>query len=488
MEEPVSSVPRPPLRASRTLAAVLSFVAPGTGQLLTGRIRVGLLFLIPFALLALGAITLARGDRGTILEILVQPGVFAALIVLDIALLGWRVVAIVDAWWSGSRREQRTRLGTVTVVALLAITVGTHALIGSQVLAAQDTVAAVFQGEEESDEDDGFGEIVEPTPSPTPTPYVVDVGGGPTLEVSIPPTPTPAPTPRTNPLSDGRLDVLLVGADSGPGRWSLRTDTLVVLSVDEASGEAALFSIPRNMVNVPLPKESRGAFACRCYPEMINSLYVYASGHPRQFPGKDDVRGLRAVQMAIGTLIGRKLDGMVVVQLQGFVKLINAVGGLDINVPEAVYDQRYPLENGNGYVEVYIKKGKQHMTGRKALMYARSRHQDSDYGRMERQQIVLTALGRQLQKESLLVQLPELMGIAKQHLWTNLKRRDLPALMQLAEHTDIKGMKRIRFIPQAYPERLDRATIRKIRKVVRDVFDKAKPRNAPSVDPSPFAH
>jgi LCP family protein required for cell wall assembly len=375
----------------------------------------------------------------------------------------------------------------VIVVALLTVTIGTHVLIGTQVVAARDTVAAVFQDEEGLEEDDGFGEFVEATPSPTPTPYVVNIGGGPTLDVSIPPTPTPAPTPKPDPLSDGRLDVLLIGADSGPGRWSLRTDTLVVLSVDVASGEAALFSIPRNMVNVPLPKESRRAFTCRCFPQMINGLYVYAQGHPGQFPGKDDVRGLRAVQMAIGTLIGRKLDGMVVVQLQGFVKLINAVGGLDINVPEAVYDHRYPLENGNGYVEVYIKKGKQHMTGRKALMYARSRHQDSDYGRMERQQIVLTALGRQLQKESLLVQLPELMRIAKKHLWTNLKRRDLPALMQLAERTDIKGMKRVRFIPPTYDEYLDRATIRRIRKVVNDVFKKAKPDATPTLDPSPFA-
>ena len=55
---------------------------------------------------------------------------------------------------------------------------------------------------------------------------------------------------------------------------------------------------------------------------------MYASAHPGQFPGKDDVRGLRALQLAVGTLIGRKLDGMVVVKLQGFVKLINAIGGL----------------------------------------------------------------------------------------------------------------------------------------------------------------
>ncbi len=487
MEEPVTPIARPPLRASRTLAAVLSFVAPGMGQLVNGRLRAGLLFLLPAMALLVLILGLAGAGPGTILELAVQPGVFTALLVLDAAILVWRLAAIVDAWWNGSRHDQRTRLGSTVVVTLLVVTVGTHVLVGAEVAAARDTVVAVFQGDEAEDEDDGFGEIPDPTPTPSPTPYQApELGALPTLDVSLPPTPTPAPTPRPGPLTDGRLDVLLVGADSGPGRWSLRTDTLVVLSVDAASGEAALFSIPRNMVNVPLPKESRGAFACRCYPEMINGLYVYASGHPDQFPGKDEVRGLRAVQMAIGSLVGRKLDGMVVVELRGFVRLINAVGGLDINVPEAVYDERYPLENGNGYVTVYIKKGKQHMTGRKALMYARSRHQDSDYGRMERQQLVLSALGRQLKKESLLVELPELMTIAKDHLWTNLKRRDLPALVQLAEATDIKGMKRIRFIPPEYPEYLDRASIRHIRKVVRDVFDKAKPRSTPTMDPSPF--
>ena len=197
MDHPVESVARPRLRASRTLAAVLSFVAPGTGQLLTGRVKAGLLFLIPLVILVLAAIGLASGDRVRILEIAVQPGIFTAILVLDVAILCWRVAAIVDAWWSGSAHDQRTRLGTVTVVALLTVTIGTHVLIGTQVVAARDTVAAVFQEEEGfEEEDDGFGEFVEPTPNPTPTPYVVNIGGGPTLDISIPPTPTPAPTPR----------------------------------------------------------------------------------------------------------------------------------------------------------------------------------------------------------------------------------------------------------------------------------------------------
>ena len=497
MEHPVTSVQASSPRTSRTLAAVLSFLAPGTGQLLTGRIRAGILFLLPLVLGVVTLVALWGVDRGELLAIALQPGVLLAIVILDVAFLVWRAAAIVDAWWSGSTPSQRTRLGTVTVVLLLAVTVGTHAAIGATVLEARDTIDAVFATSGEDDgfgtapdgsEDESFEETDAPTPVPTPTPTESPWWAGlPIGSAAVTPTPTPVPTPGPSrvptPLDDGRLDVLLVGGDAGPGRWSLRTDTLMVLSVDVASGEAALFSIPRNMVNVPLPKESRGAFACRCYPQMINSLYVYASQHPRQFPGKDSTRGLRAIQLAIGTLVGRKLDGMVVVELQGFVKLINAIGGLDINVPESVYDERYPLENGRGYVEVYIRKGKQHLSGRRALMYARSRHQDSDYGRMERQQLVITALGRQLQKEELLVQLPELMRIAKKHLWTNIKRRDLLALVQLAERTDVKGMQRIRFVPPTYPEYLTKASIKRIRRVVAHVFDDAVPIATPTAPP-----
>jgi LCP family protein required for cell wall assembly len=254
----------------------------------------------------------------------------------------------------------------------------------------------------------------------------------------------------------------------------------MVLSVDVKSGEAALFSIPRNMVNVPLPKETRGAFPCRCYPRLINSLYVYASGHPGQFPGNDDTRGLRAVQFAISTLIGRKLDGMVVVKLQGFVHLINSIGGIDVNVPVSIHDHRYPLENGHGYITLDIAKGKQHMTGRKALEFARSRHQDSDYGRMGRQQIVISAIGKKLLKTPLLVRMPDLLEIAKDNLWTNLKTRDLPDLASLAEQVDLKGMKRIRFMPPGYAEYLNRTEIRRIRSVVAHVFAHAKPLPSPS--------
>ena len=476
--------PRTPLRRSRTLAAFLSFLIPGTGQLLEGRVRVGLFFLLPFLVAVLIGIVVANGDKAELLGFLVQPSTLMGIAVLDIILFIWRAAAILDAWWGGGSKVPHTILSTAAVIVLLAITGATHYVVGAQVMAVRDTFDAVFAppaGEAEGD--DGFGDIPDPTEEPSPTPTLAP---GATPAPTVAPTPTPSPTPRPGPLTDGRLDVLLVGGDAGPGRWSLRTDTLIVLSVDVKSGEAALFSIPRNMVNVPLPKESQAASPrCKCFTGMINALYVYASGHKRYFPGNDSVRGLRAVQMAIGELVGRKLDGMVVVKLQGFVRLINAIGGLDINVPEAVYDHKYPLENGNGYVQVAIRKGKQHMSGRRALMYARSRHMDSDYGRMERQQIVLSALGKQLLKEPIIVRLPELLEIAKDNLWTNLRTSDLPDLAKLAESVDIKGMKKVRFIPPKYPSYLDRAAIRKIRTVVRHVFDNAVPLGSPTPTPSP---
>ena len=487
MDLPDSPVPtRTPLRSSRTLAAFLSFLVPGTGQLMTGRVRAGLLFLVPALSAVLVGIAISNGDRGGLLGFLVQPSVLLGIVLLDVLIFVWRAAAILDAWWTGSSKVQRTTRSATAIVALLAVTAATHFAIGAQVLAARDTIAAVFTTQDDGG-DDGFGDIPAPdaTPSPSQTPEP-GTTPGPTSELmsTSAPTPSPAPTPRPGPLADSRLDVLLVGADSGPGRWSLRTDTLMVLSVDAKSGEAALFSIPRNMMGVPLPEESRKAFACRCFPEFINGLYVYASSHPGQFPGKDETRGLRAVQMAIGTLTGRALDGMVVVQLQGFVRLINAIGGLDITVPEAVYDQHYPLENGRGYVAVSIRAGKQHLTGTRALMYARSRHQDDDYGRMERQQIVISALGKRLLKEPLVLRLPELLGIAKDNLWTNLKTGDLSDLARLAEQVDLKGMKKFRFVPPSYRANLDSASIRRIRSVVAHAFDGAIPLATPAPSPT----
>ena len=462
----------PSLRRSPALAATLSFLLPGLGQLALGRIRRGLLFLLPVLVPFVLVVAVASTNVVHFVAGLVRPDVLLSIFVVNLGLLAWRGLAILDAWRSAAAGTPRTALATVVVLGLLLVTGATHALIGAATYLGYDTLTAITS-------DEGFGTLPEESPSPPPTPTHSPSPGA-TPEPTPPPTPSPTPPPA--PLADGRLDVLLIGADAGPGRWSLRTDTLIVLSVDVETGRAAFFGIPRNLINVPLPKESRDAFPCGCFPQLINALYVYASGHPGSFPGSDSLRGLRAIQGAIGELTGLHLDGMVVVKLQGFVRLVDAIGGLDIDVPEAVYDRHYPLENGAGHLVLNIKPGLHHFNGRMALAYARSRHQDSDYHRMERQQITLAALGRKLMDQPLFTKLPDLLGIAKDNLWTNLNLDDLPAFVELAQRVDIAKIGRYTFIPPQYPEFLDKTEIKRIRVVVARAFPPLEP---PAPTPTP---
>ncbi|GIW20798.1 MAG: hypothetical protein KatS3mg065_1094 [Chloroflexota bacterium] len=233
---------------------------------------------------------------------------------------------------------------------------------------------------------------------------------------------------------------------------------------------------------MPLPAESAAAFPDGRFPGLLNALYVYAMGHPRAFPGGES-RGFRAVAGAVQELVGVRLDGAVVVNLAGFVQLVDAVGGLWIQVPERLYDASYPLEDGSGHIVVDIRPGCRHLDGRMALAYARSRHQDSDYGRMARQQAVLVALRRQLDPVSLLPRLPELLDIAGRNLWTTLDRDDVAGLAELAGRVDASAVKRVLFVPPAYPSHLDDRAIARIRAVVRGVFERGDwpaPEDVPS--------
>jgi LCP family protein required for cell wall assembly len=273
----------------------------------------------------------------------------------------------------------------------------------------------------------------------------------------------------------------MIGSDAGPDRWSLRTDTMIVLSIDIATGQAALFGIPRNMVGVPLPPESAGAFANGRFPGLLNALYVYAMGHPASFPG-GDTRGFRAVTGAIQELVGVRLDGVVVVNLAGFVGLVDAIGGLWIDVPVRLMDAKYPLEDGSGHIRLDIQPGCQLLDGRMALAYARSRHQDSDYGRMRRQQQVLVALARQVDPLELVARVPDLLAIAKDNLWTTIKRSEVADLAALAARADVAHVKAVMFVPPRYPSHLSSSEISKIRAVVRTVFEGAE---KPTATPRP---
>jgi LCP family protein required for cell wall assembly len=483
------------VRQSALLAAVLSGLVPGLGQLWAGSARRALIVALPLGL-AIGGVAavVATSDRTALLGALLSPDALTVFFVANAMLLVYRVLATVDAFrlarrrWGGPGPVLRGA-SIVGLVALLAVTGIEHAVPAALAQEAYDAVTTVFASDEPPPPgeavlpDDDFGDAqssappVESTlPAETPT-------GEPTIGPSVPgfpspgpllapPAPTPGPTaaPSNVPAwaSDGRLDLLLIGTDAGPDRWKLRTDTMILLSVDVRSGRAALFGFPRNLVNVPLPRETAGAFACRCWPGLLNALWVYADSHPR-FPGGDR-RGFRAVAGAIHELSGARIDGLAVVDMNGFVDLIDVLGGLRIRVPEAVHDRMYPRPDGSGLIELDIAAGLQTMDGFTALAYARSRHQDSDYGRMRRQQEVLLALGAQLKPCRLVGRLPGLLPIVRRSVWTTVRTKDLPGLLELAARVDVHRIKRVAFTPSTYPSHLRPEDVARIRRVVANVF------------------
>lgn len=245
---------------------------------------------------------------------------------------------------------------------------------------------------------------------------------------------------------------------------------MTLMSVEIATGRAKMFGIPRNLFNVPLPPETAGGFACGCYPDLINSLFEYAEIHPKLFPGADDQRGYQAVQSTISELVGVPIDGMPVVDLNGFVRLVDALGGLDMTTSAPIYDNSYPFEDGSGDIKLYIPAGPHHFDGHTALAYARSRHQDDDYHRMDRQQLTLLALRRQINPCSLIPRLPELLDIGKDSLWTDIPIDQLPELLALAQRVDTGHIKRDGFNPPEIPEYLNAAAVAKVQAMVANAF------------------
>ncbi len=368
------------------LTIVGGAIVPGLGHLLLGRRRRAALLFAPILVLALvvGVALLVSPDRANLAGELLDPNALEAMAIV-VAAVGLYRLAVLGATFLLAARVRPTtptRFAARSVLALILafVVVAPHVIVGAVIADTRETIVEVFDPNAVGSSDDGtgtgagsLGDVippVEPDPTdlddPTPTP-----GTGTTGTRTATPSPSPTPIPGPAWEADGRLNVLLIGADAGPDRWSLRTDTMILLSVDVATGRSAMFGFPRNMVGAPLPKESAGAVPGGRYPGLLNSLYVYANARPGQFPGGQN-RGFRAIGGTIQKLAGVPVDGIAVVNLNGFVRLVDALGGVTIDIPTPLYDSHYPLENGTGDVVAYFKAGRQHLNGHRALMYARS--------------------------------------------------------------------------------------------------------------------
>lgn len=322
-----------------------------------------MLALPPLVLVALAIGALASPDRLNRLAVLVDPNVIAAILVLEGAIVVWRLAAVADAFRRG-RGRTRERGATLTALALVLVLVpSAYAAYLTEV--AREAALTVF--------------------TPIAAPWK-PVGRTPVDDDDFTALPTdalPSVEPSVQPA--GRFTVLLIGVDSGPDRSTFLTDTMIVASLDPVAHAVSMISVPRDMVDVPLPDG-------RAFRQKINSLVAYANTYPHKFPGATS--GQAVLAAALGTLLDIQINGWAQVNLPGFVKVIDAIGGVDVTVRNSFCDARYDEYGFNGFA---INPGRYHLDGEGALAYARIRkaYGENDFTRAARQgEIVVAARDR----------------------------------------------------------------------------------------------
>ena len=248
---------------------------------------------------------------------------------------------------------------------------------------------------------------------------------------------------------DNTVTILLMGGDAGPQRIGLRTDSMTVATLDRATGRTALFGVPRNLTNTPLPEPYAGLFVCGCWESLLNELYYFAESNPDLFGGGPHPGG-QVMMDTMEHLLGIDIDYFALVDLPGFVNVIDALGGVTLDIPRTYSIYLSPAFESDGWQQYVIPAGRQHLDGRTALAYARSRVDENDYQRMARQRCVLGGLIRQADVGNLLVNDPNVVNSVQDAVVTNVPLDDLPNLIEMIERIDFNTLYTIGFTTPDY--------------------------------------
>lgn len=216
-------------------------------------------------------------------------------------------------------------------------------------------------------------------------------------------------------------NILLFGGDAGPGRWGMRTDTMILVSIHEASGRTALVSIPRNLTRLQFPP---GTPLAQEFPDgfddLANALFTHVNGREDliQHYGAGGLQPEAvALTEALGYSLDVQIDDFALVNMQGFADVIDAVGGVTLELSQSV---PLPPDPSGEPLPPSIGPGLVDMDGTMAVAYARSRSADSDYQRMGRQRQLLAALGSQVSATEALGAFGSVTGVLDDAMRTSL--------------------------------------------------------------------
>jgi LCP family protein required for cell wall assembly len=460
VQSPTAGTPR---GRSPFAAAFLSLLFPGLGHAYAGAHHRALAFAAaPLLLAALLAGIVLRMDRGELVGFLLVPWVLPSIFVVNLIALLYRLIAIVDAYrvtaylnaWrassGGGLGRPRIPLQPLSIAGLLAVLLVMafgHVALARYDVIAINTADCIFDPNQDCTSAASPGPSDDTTESPTPD-----------VSISLPPEGSALPNETAPPWNGkDRLNILLIGADEQEGGHN--TDTLIVVSIDPLSKQVAMFSLPRDMVDIPLPPGPARSVMGTTYPSKINSLFVRVRNRADLFPGTSRTRGYNALKAVLGNLYGLDVKYFVEVNFNGFIKVVNALGGVTINVQSPLIDEDYPGPHGR--IRVYVPSGVQHMTGEQALIYARSRHGkfgrgSNDYDRGQRQQRILLSLREQLNISTVLPRINDLASAMSQAVRTDIPRDLLPQLLGLADSVDTKTIRSYVFAPPRYGQEASR--------------------------------
>ncbi|GAA2361028.1 LCP family protein [Nonomuraea africana] len=394
---------------------LLSAVAPGAAHLRAGWRRTGLALLTGYALLLLGVLWLVLTADGDLFGALLTSGARMTAVTVGAALLGLGWFALIIHSFlvlRPGRLPQRGQFLTGMAAGLLSVAVVLpFGLVTQAVWVGNRTIDSVFNRSTE---------------------------------------PLAGERKPVNPwASRTRVNILLLGGDADDNRTGVRTDSMNVASIDVKTGNTVLLSLPRNLEDVRFPP---GSPMARRFPDgfrlprdgaggrsdLLNSVWEYADAHPELFGGRKG-QGAQVLMDTIGYTLGLKIDWYALVNMWGFARLIDAIGGITITVEQDVVFGKYN--------EGLVKAGTRKLKGADAMWYARSRTYSDDFTRMRRQRCVMGALLQQADPATVLTRFNGIALAARELVRTDIPRDMLQHLVPLALKVKNAKVTSVQFVP-----------------------------------------